>query len=105
MKERLRLDTASLMAETLCADFDRRQGVMSDGRFSLRTRAECRYLNALLYDAVRSLCRDEREARLFMRDIGERRGYAFSESELSESSYKEKKAEIRRQILVRLHLV
>ena len=104
MKEYVRQDTAGLLVEALCADFGRRERMREDRSVPLRVRVECRYINARLLEAVRSLTVDEAEACLFLREIGERRGYAHSDSPLSESAYKRRKAEIRTAILKTLHL-
>ena len=100
-----RRDTEGLMVEALCADYDRRERLIDDVSAPLRTRIECRYINTRLYEAVRACCADREEARLFLREIGRRQGYAYYDTPLSEAAYKEKKCEIRRQILCGLHLV
>ncbi len=100
-----RRDTEGLMVEALCADYGRRQRLIDSADTVLRTRIECRYINIRLFDAVRTCAASDEEAMLFMREIGTRKGYAHSDSVLSESAYKEKKRQIRRCILERLHLI
>ncbi len=100
-----RQDTEGLMVEALCADYGRRARLMSCTDTPKRTRIECRYINTRLYDAIRALCSDDEEAMLFLREIGLRRGYATSETTLGETAYKQKKCEIRRQILIGMHLI
>ena len=93
-----------MMLVGLCADYFRREEVLCAGEMGFRLRMEYAYLNARIFDAVRELCEDEAEARLFIREIGEKRGYAGSETLLSESVYKQRKREIRHAILRKLHL-
>lgn len=93
-----------LMLVGLCADYFRREEVLRAGSVGFRLRMEYAYLNARIHDAARELCEDEGEARLFIREIGEKRGYAGSETLLSESVYKQRKREIRYAILRKLHL-
>lgn len=89
----------------LCADFFRREEALRRGEIDFRVRMEYAYLNGRIFDAARELCADDAEARLFIREIGEKRGYAGSETLLSESVYKVRKREIRYAVLRRLHLL
>ena len=93
------------LCEALCADFDRREALMRDASVPLRVRAECRYINLRVFAAVRELCADDGEARMFLREIGARCGYANSACAYGESVYKRKKAEIRVNVLRLLHLL
>jgi hypothetical protein len=58
-----------------------------------------------VFAAVRELCADDGEARMFLREIGARCGYANSACAYGESVYKRKKAEIRVNVLRLLHLL
>ena len=96
---------AGRLCEALCADYDRREALLHDVTVPLRVRVECRYINLRLFAAIRECCADDGEARQFLREIGERCGYAYSSLCYGETVYKRKKAEIRENILRRLHLL
>ena len=100
-KEELSLD---LLVTALCLDYTRRAGLIEGKLCSRRTDTELRYYNFKIYDASAEVVGD-RFAEIFIRDIGERRGYASTElSFFSEGSYKSYKKLIKENIAKKLHL-
>lgn len=97
-------DTASLdrMAEALCLDYDRRADLCRRPDTPRRTAMECEYLNTVMREAAQEIAGEDWE--VYLREIGSRTGYAFSALEISESTYKLRKKEVKDNILRRLHL-
>ena len=89
----------------LCLDFSRREETLREGRGNYRMRMEYEYLNSRILEAAREECRDAAEARLYIEEIGTKTGYAGSRAECSETTYKQRKQRIRRNILKKLHLI
>ena len=88
----------------LCRDYERRAMAIARGGYKRRTLMEYRYLNAEIFDAAAE-CVGECDAPVFIAEIGEKVGYAKSKLyRLSETSYKQKKREIKRAIAIKLHL-
>ena len=97
-------DTLDMLLVALCADFERRAAAISNHSVSARTEAEYRYLNYKITAAAREIV-TESQAHLFIKEIGERLGYVKSELYyMSESSYKQKKQQIKQSIARALHL-
>ena len=89
----------------LCADFERREGVILSRSGALRVQVECRYLNHKIMEAAVEVV-GEYLAPLYIKEIGDKTGYAKSAVEcVSESTYKIAKREIKSTIARRLHLV
>ena len=90
----------------LCADFRRRARAIAERSLSRRTIFEYRYLNDRIFFATLSLVGEGESAYRYIEEIGNKVGYANSyfADEISEVTYKKRKAEIKRRILVALHL-
>ncbi|MBQ8720436.1 MAG: hypothetical protein IJY65_05325 [Clostridia bacterium] len=89
----------------LCLDYERREEAMRVGSVSHRTDMEYRYLNFKIYDAAAEIV-GERDACLFINEIGRKVGYAQSEiGAMSEAAYKIRKREVKVNIAKKLHLI
>ena len=90
----------------LCADFRRRARAIAERSVSRRTLMEYRYLNDRIFFATLSLVGERDCAKQYIEEIGNKIGYAnsFFADEISEVTYKKRKMEIKRRILVALHL-
>ena len=98
-------DSVDKLVGALCADFDRREGVILSRGATLRVQVECRYLNHKIMEAAIEVV-GEYLAPVYIKEIGDKTGYAKSAVEcISESSYKIAKREIKSTIARRLHLV
>ena len=87
----------------LCRDFERRALALSSDSLSRRTRAEFSYLNYKITSAVAEVVPEDLVF-IFIKEIGERRGYAASEIEgMSEGTYKSKKSTTKINIAKKLH--
>ncbi len=91
------------LVTALCADYSRRAEVISDRTAPYNVIMEYRFLNYRIMNAALEVV-GARDAMCIISDIGHKRGYAKSESLLSEKSYKERKEEVKRNIARRLSL-
>ena len=97
-------DTLSGLVVALCLDYRRRQRLIESGELSFRTASELRYLNIKLIAAANEIVGEEL-SELFIREIGERKGYATSAiTDMSEYNYKMKKRQVVDNIIKKLHL-
>lgn len=99
--------TSSLddLVRALCRDFERRRDAIREGSVGKRTYMEYAYINGKMLDAACELA-GEREAEIYIREIGEKIGYAYSEIPCaSEVLYKKRKLEIKLNIARKLHLL
>ena len=97
-------DTLDHLVVAFCRDYFRREDVIRDGRCTKRTRMECEYVNRRIADAVRDVVGDKYE--IYIKEIGYYIGYADSEiDDVSESTYKIRKAEVKTSIAKKLHLL
>ncbi len=88
----------------LCADYGRREAAISGGTVSPRTSMEYRYINHHIYEGALEIV-GERYARLYIDEIGNKVGYAFSaHPAVSEAEYKIEKRKVRLNIAKKLHL-
>ncbi len=89
-----------------CRDYRRRAAAIEERSMPRRVDNELRYYNFKIYDAVASVVGEGR-AEAFIREIGDRIGYAKSEfmDEMSECTYKEVKRRIKDTIAAALYLV
>lgn len=88
----------------LCADYPRRQSFIEKGGLSKRCEMEYKYLNYKILEAACEVT-DDRLARILIKDIGDKVGYAYTEAYyLSESTYKRQKREVKINIAKKLHL-
>ncbi len=84
----------------LCRDFERRQGRTDNRRVAM----EHKYINTKMLEAAGEVI-GGRYAEIMIREIGERIGYAASQIEdISESTYKRKKGEVKLAIARKLYL-
>lgn len=96
--------TVSAVVVALCADYARRARIIEARCASRRVDAEYRYYNFNMYDGAAEVVGEEL-AELYIREIGERRGYARTEhEEVSEATYKNNKLVVKQAIARRLHL-
>lgn len=88
----------------LCSDYERRESAIRSHSVTHRTEMEYRYLNykiiAAATEAVGAV-----DAPKFIKEIGERTGYANSKTALSERAYKEVKRGVKTAIAKGLHLI
>ena len=89
----------------LCRDYERRCRVINERSATRRVLMEYHYINNRIYDGAAEIV-GEREAELFIFEIGERIGYARSESVgYTEITYKSTKRDVKISIAVKLHLM
>ena len=69
--------TVNSVVIALCADYFRRAHIMSKGTASRRVDTEYRYYNFKMFDGAAEVVGEEL-AEVYIREIGERRGYANS---------------------------
>ena len=97
--------TLDLVVVALCADYLRREQAITARTVAPRTAMEYKYLNRIIADAARETV-GEHYYRLYINDIGDRIGYAYSDAfSITERLYKEKKREVKLNIARRLHLL
>lgn len=98
-------DSLSTLIGALCADYSRRAELIREGGLKTRVYNELRYLNYKIREATCEIVGEER-ADLFIREIGGRIGYAKSSvDDISETTYKETKREVKLGIARRLYLL
>lgn len=89
----------------LCADFERRRLAIEEKALPKRVLMEYKFLNLRILEGAMEAV-GTKDARLFIDDIGARRGYAKSEIDgISEPSYKIKKARAKIFIAKKLSLI
>ena len=99
------MNTLDEVVIALCHDYERRRLAIREGGYTRRTLMEYRYLNFRIYEAAAEIA-GERDAELFIKEIGECTGYAKSELyHMSETTYKRKKSDIKRGVALKLHLI
>ncbi len=100
----VRIDSVAELVTALCKDYDRRREAIKQRRYSNRVTVELKYLNYNILDAARESAGIDAE--IYIREIGSSTGYAKTAIEnISETTYKIKKAEVRINIAKRLHLI
>lgn len=98
------INTLDNLVIALCLDYERRKNAIAEKLSSYRTDTEYRYLNYNIFSAAAEIA-GERDAEIFIKDIGCRVGYAKSECvTLSEVTYKKYKNLIKDNIAKKLHL-
>ena len=98
-------ESVDAIVTALCADFPRRVRSIESGLSSRTTDTEHRYLNYKIIAAAVETVGDY-EAEFFIREIGEKVGYAKSEmSWISEATYKKRKRAVKLCIARKLHLI
>ena len=94
-------DTLDDLVVALCRDFFRRERRCDNRRVAM----EHKYINTKMIEAVSEVI-GNRYAEMMIREIGERVGYAASGiDDLSESTYKRKKVEVKLAIARKLYLL
>ena len=92
------------LVSALCRDYERRRRALSAPGISFRTAAELRYINFKIHDAVAEIVGEE-DAELYIREIGEHIGYAYSDvPDICERTYKTRKRAALTNIAKKLHL-
>lgn len=98
-------ESVDAVVTALCADFWRRASSIEEGRSRRSTDAEHRYLNYKITAAATEAVGGY-EAEFFIREIGEKVGYAKSEMTwISEATYKKRKRAVKVCIAKKLHLI
>ena len=88
----------------LCRDYERRRRAMLSPGISFRAAAELRYINFKIHDATAEIVGEE-DAELYIREIGEHIGYAYSDvPDICERTYKTRKRAALTNIAKKLHL-
>lgn len=96
--------TVGALVCALCADYKRRKDVLSRANLTRRTQAELCYINSKMYDAAAEIVGEEL-AELYICEIGERIGYAYSGvTNISEVTYKINKRKVKEAIAKKLYL-
>ena len=98
-------DTLDFLVVALCRDYARREGSVNEKRCTPRTEMEYRYINYRIIEATEEIV-GVKYARLFIDEIGNKVGYAYSSVDcMSECMYKIKKKEVKVNIAKSLHLL
>ena len=92
------------LVNALCADYFRRSQVISERTAPYNVIMEYRFLNYRIMNAALEIV-GARDALAIISDIGKRRGYAKSDSLLSEKTYKSQKTAVKHNIARRLSLL
>ena len=92
-----------MLVVAMCRDYFRRKRIIGEGSVKRRIDTELRYLNYKIYDAAVEVVGED-EAEVFIKEIGEKIGYAGTASAFSESTYKSKKSELKVRIAENLYL-
>lgn len=87
----------------LCADYARRAEIISYGCATHRVEMEYKYLNHKIYEAVAEIVGEE-SAMSAIKDIGDKKGYAKSDMDISETTYKKRKQAMKHAIARKLLL-
>lgn len=100
----MREETLDFLVTALCLDYERRQRAITEHSVSKRVDTEFRYYNFKIFDAAAEIA-GERDAPVYIREIGNKIGYAKSDMyRLSEVTYKKYKKLIKENIARKLHL-
>ena len=97
-------ESLDMLVVALCFDYSRRQKAIEERSATKRVDTEFRYFNFKMFDAAAEIVGD-RDADIYIREIGERIGYAKSQMwQVSEVTYKNYKKLIKENIAKKLHL-
>ena len=88
----------------LCNHYDVRARAINEKSISPRVRMEYVYINSKMLDASARVVGDV-YAEIFIKEIGERIGYAKSATYLSETVYKARKEEVKISILKEIYYI
>ena len=104
MQNKTLTNTLDMLIKALCADYERRERIITARDAERRVDNELRYYNFKILDAASEIV-GERRAGIFIEEIGASRGYAASQlGYLSEGTYKQYKSLIKENIAKRLYL-
>ena len=99
----VRRDTLDELVVSFCKDFARRERMILRNDISHRTKVELKYINYKLSEAAREIVGDDFAT--YINEIGESVGYAKTKlCDVSEVTYKLRKAEVKANIAKKLHL-
>ena len=97
-------ETLDVLVVAFCKDYFNRKAAIADGTVSRRTRMEYEYVNHRIAEAAHEIVGEDFE--IYIREIGEAKGYAKSEMlDISESTYKIYKKEVKINVARKLHLL
>ena len=96
-------DTLDNLIIAFCKDYSRRESAIRECAHSRRTIMEYKYLNARLREAACEIVGEDGDA--YINEIGGKIGYANSSVNVSESTYKQLKKEVKVNIAKKLHLI
>ena len=100
-----KIKSLDALVVALCLDYFRRAEAIEKRSAPKRTDTEFRYLNFNIFEAVAEIV-GERYAEAYIKEIGERIGYAKSEVAFSgEVRYKNTKRLIKDNLAKKLHLI
>ena len=87
----------------ICRDYQRREEALKNASVSRRTSMEYTYIDLRVFDGAAEIVGVD-DALLYIKEIGEKIGYAFTALDISERAYKLTKAAVKRNIARKLHL-
>lgn len=97
--------TVDTLVIALCLDYERRAAAILSRMAAKRTDTEFRYLNFNIFEATAEIV-GERYAEIYIKEIGERTGYAKSKiTFVGEVQYKKNKRNIKDNVAKKLHLI
>ena len=97
-------DTLDFLVVGFCRDYSKRKEAIATQSCAKRTRMEYEYINRRIEDAAMEIVGTEYE--IYINEIGRYVGYAQSAvSDVSESTYKQLKKEVKVNIAKKLHLL
>lgn len=96
--------TLDMLVIAFCSDYAARKRLIEAGECTRRTVMEYKYLNGIILEAAEEVV--GRYAETYIDEIGKSVGYAYSEvDDISETTYKKIKREVKINIARRLHLI
>ena len=98
------MDTLDGVIVALCHDYERRQLAIEEGKLGRRVLMEYAYVNQRMREAA-ALVVGERWCEVYIKEIGDKVGYAKTKLWLNERSYKMNKSKIKRAIAKSLYLL
>lgn len=104
MKVKGYTESLDKLVSAMCLDYKRRSLAIAEDKMERRTLMEYRYLNYRIYVAAAEIV-GEKEAELFINEIGEHIGYAKSKSDMCETVYKNSKLLCKIAIARKLRLI